>query len=67
MLFLVNNGLIEYIQMIAPHEKWSYRDANRTQIDIGVESKYECYRRLSARANAMAYVQFNSIYNCNDN
>jgi hypothetical protein len=37
MLFVINNGVIEYIQIIAPHEEWTYRNANRTQVNFKIE------------------------------
>jgi hypothetical protein len=67
MLFIVNNGQFEYVQIVAPHEEWTFMDASCNQvclferfvitfylqIDFGVQSKYECYRRLSAQLNGI--------------
>ncbi|KAI6183822.1 hypothetical protein M3Y97_00530000 [Aphelenchoides bicaudatus] len=65
MLFLINNGTIDYIQVVAPQEEWYYQNADQTQIDVSVQSKYESYRRLSAQINAIGvmlntYAQFDS-------
>lgn len=32
MLIVVNNGVFEFVQIIAPHEDWSYMDASHRQV-----------------------------------
>uniref|UniRef100_A0A0N4UGT5 Helitron_like_N domain-containing protein n=1 Tax=Dracunculus medinensis TaxID=318479 RepID=A0A0N4UGT5_DRAME len=51
MLIVVNNGVFEFVQIIAPHEDWSYMDASHRQIDILRESRYIVYRKMSVQAN----------------
>ncbi|KAI1707169.1 mediator complex subunit 27 domain-containing protein [Ditylenchus destructor] len=53
-LLLVNNGVVEYIQFIAPHENWTYLEINkrfRRQLDLSAESRYEVYRQLTIQCN----------------
>ena len=33
-LLLVNNGSLEYIQFIAPHEDWSYTETNQVGVVV---------------------------------
>uniref|UniRef100_A0A8R1TR92 RING-type domain-containing protein n=1 Tax=Onchocerca volvulus TaxID=6282 RepID=A0A8R1TR92_ONCVO len=51
MLMVVNSGLPEFVQMIAPHEEWSYLDVGSGQVDIHKESRYLVYRKMSVQAN----------------
>ncbi|EJW88951.1 hypothetical protein WUBG_00140 [Wuchereria bancrofti] len=51
MLMVVNSGLPEFVQMIAPHEEWSYLDIGSAQVDIHKESRYLVYRKMSVQAN----------------
>uniref|UniRef100_A0A915Q2N3 Uncharacterized protein n=1 Tax=Setaria digitata TaxID=48799 RepID=A0A915Q2N3_9BILA len=51
MLMVVNSGLPEFVQMIAPHEEWSYLDVSCNQVDIHKESRYLVYRKMSVQAN----------------
>ncbi|MCP9263179.1 BMA-CYP-43A1 [Dirofilaria immitis] len=51
MLMVVNSGLPEFVQMIAPHEDWSYLDVGFAQVDIHKESRYLVYRKMSVQAN----------------
>ncbi|VDN02768.1 unnamed protein product [Thelazia callipaeda] len=51
MLMVVNSGVPEYVQMIAPHEDWSYLDIGTEQVDIHKESRYLVYRKMSVQAN----------------
>ncbi|MFH4977153.1 hypothetical protein AB6A40_003862 [Gnathostoma spinigerum] len=51
MLVVVNNGIFEFAQMIAPHEEWSYLDTNNKQVDVLKESRYLVYRKMSVQAN----------------
>ncbi|KAI6228651.1 hypothetical protein M3Y99_01205700 [Aphelenchoides fujianensis] len=51
MGFLVHNGVLDYAQFLATHEDWSYREENRRQVDLSVQSKYHFFRRLSAVVN----------------
>ncbi|VDK57954.1 unnamed protein product [Gongylonema pulchrum] len=37
MLAVVNSGLPEYVQMIAPHEDWSYLDTGFRQVFLFVQ------------------------------
>ncbi|KAI1710281.1 mediator complex subunit 27 domain-containing protein [Ditylenchus destructor] len=55
-LLLVNNGVVEYIQFIAPHEDWTYLETNRRQIDLGAESRYEVYRQLTTQCNIVLHI-----------
>uniref|UniRef100_A0A0R3RZ10 RING-type domain-containing protein n=1 Tax=Elaeophora elaphi TaxID=1147741 RepID=A0A0R3RZ10_9BILA len=51
MLMVVNSGVPEFVQMIAPHEEWSYLDVGCGQVDIHKESRYLVYRKMSVQAN----------------
>ncbi|VBB29909.1 unnamed protein product, partial [Acanthocheilonema viteae] len=51
MLMVVNSGVPEFVQMIAPHEEWSYLDVGSGQVDIHKESRYLVYRKMSVQAN----------------
>lgn len=51
MLLVVNNGIFEFVQMIAAHEEWSYLDTSQKQVDIHKESRYLVYRKMSVQAN----------------
>ncbi|CAG9538628.1 unnamed protein product [Cercopithifilaria johnstoni] len=51
MLMVVNSGVPEFVQMIAPHEEWSYLDVGCSQVDIHKESRYLVYRKMSVQAN----------------
>uniref|UniRef100_A0A915D619 BTB domain-containing protein n=1 Tax=Ditylenchus dipsaci TaxID=166011 RepID=A0A915D619_9BILA len=53
MLLLINNGVFEYIQFIAPHEDWTYLETSRKQIDLSAESQYELYQRLTVQGNIL--------------
>ncbi|KAI6197331.1 hypothetical protein M3Y94_01211100 [Aphelenchoides besseyi] len=53
MCIIVTNGVIDYIQFLATHEEWTYREENRKQVDLSVQSKYDYFRRVSAYANNM--------------
>lgn len=33
-LLIVNNGVFDYIQFIAPHENWKYLEINPKQVNI---------------------------------
>lgn len=51
MLMVINSGLPEFVQMIAPHEEWSYLETGFKQVDIHKESRYLVYRKMSVQAN----------------
>lgn len=51
MLLVVNNGVIESLLLIAPHEDWTYLDEGRKTVDILKESRYTVYQKLTVQAN----------------
>uniref|UniRef100_A0A0N5A7N2 Conserved oligomeric Golgi complex subunit 3 n=1 Tax=Syphacia muris TaxID=451379 RepID=A0A0N5A7N2_9BILA len=65
MLIMVNNGVIESVLIIAPHEDWAYLDEGRKTVvyiknmfllcwiivDILKKSRYTVYQKLTIQAN----------------
>lgn len=51
MLIVVNNGVIESLLIIAPHEDWTYLDESRKTVDILKESRYLVYQKLTVQAH----------------
>ncbi|KAL3076247.1 hypothetical protein niasHS_013518 [Heterodera schachtii] len=56
-LLLVNNGLIEYVHFVAPHEEWHFsqmpRFGTKKQVDLSVPSRYELYHKFTAFGNVV--------------
>jgi len=68
MVLLVNLGVIDYIQFIAPHEDWTFIENtswSQKKIDLSVESRYELYQGLTAQGNIFVN-HFNSRNYIND-
>uniref|UniRef100_A0A914GZ91 Mediator of RNA polymerase II transcription subunit 27 n=1 Tax=Globodera rostochiensis TaxID=31243 RepID=A0A914GZ91_GLORO len=63
-LLLVNNGSIDYVHFVAPHEEWHFnqlpRFGNKKQIDLSVPSRYELYHKFNMYGN----VVINFLSNC---
>uniref|UniRef100_A0A1I7TNG7 Tyrosine-protein phosphatase domain-containing protein n=1 Tax=Caenorhabditis tropicalis TaxID=1561998 RepID=A0A1I7TNG7_9PELO len=63
-LLVERNGSIEYINMVAPHEKWFVsNNYGIDSVDPFVPSSYEVYRRLTRQANIHLLSCFGSTAN----
>ncbi|VDD95289.1 unnamed protein product [Enterobius vermicularis] len=64
MLIVVNNGTVESLLIIAPHEDWTYLDEGRKTVDILKESRYVVYQKLTVQAHIHL---MQTIHNIMDN